>query len=321
MPFKRYLNNPVLTREDVPDVPPRLVDATSVFNPGAARFGGRARLLLRVQTRGRETLLMQAVSDDGIVFRIPPAIVELRGLERLPLRVHHVYDPRITPLDGAFHVTLALDTDAGCRVGLARTADFRQFDFLGLMGDEDARNGVLFPERVGGRYLMLWRPNTVRPAGGAATGDTIVLSTSTDLRDWRPAGTVMSGRPRYWDEWIGPGPPPLKTREGWLLVYHGVATHLAGAGIYQAGAVLLDLDDPSRVLARTRDNVLEPREPCEQVGQVPNVVFPTGLLADTVDADGFAALDSRLRLYYGAADTVVAMAATRVADLLAACRS
>jgi beta-1,4-mannooligosaccharide/beta-1,4-mannosyl-N-acetylglucosamine phosphorylase len=129
----------------------------------------------------------------------------------------------------------------------------------------------------------------------------------------------MAGRPHYWDEHIGSGPPPVRTRDGWLHVYHGVATHLVGRDIYQAGVCLLDLDDPTRVVARGRNNVLEPREPYELVGQVPNVVFPSGMIVDDFDEAGFARPESLVRVYYGAADTVVAMATTTIEDLLAAC--
>ena len=120
----------------------------------------------------------------------------------------------------------------------------------------------------------------------------------------------MAGRSRYWDELIGAGPPPVLTGRGWLLVYHGVATHFAAANIYQAGCVLLDRDDPCRVLARGGNNILEPREPWELTGQVPNVVFPSGL---TVADDGTA------RIFYGAADTCVGLLETTLADLVAAC--
>jgi beta-1,4-mannooligosaccharide/beta-1,4-mannosyl-N-acetylglucosamine phosphorylase len=129
----------------------------------------------------------------------------------------------------------------------------------------------------------------------------------------------MRGRLHYWDELIGSGPPPVKTRAGWLHVYHGVATHFAAANIYQAGVCLLDLNDPSRLIARGRNNVLEPREPYELSGQVPNVVFPTGIIVDEIDAEGYAAPQSKLRIYYGAADTVVALATATVGELLEAC--
>src|SRR5262249_11627410 len=144
-------------------------------------------------------------------------------------------------------------------------------------GTADARNGVLFPEKVGGRYLLLERPNRTRLEGGVTSGDEIVLRSSDDLVRWERVGPVMRGRLHYWDELIGSGPPPVKTRRGWLHVYHGVATHFAASNIYQAGVCLLDLQDPSRIVARGRNNILEPRETYELTGQVPNVVFPTGL--------------------------------------------
>jgi predicted GH43/DUF377 family glycosyl hydrolase len=126
----------------------------------------------------------------------------------------------------------------------------------------------------------------------------------------------MRGRLHYWDELIGPGPPPLKTERGWLQIYHGIATHLSSYYLYQAGLVLLDLDNPLNIIRRSRYNILEPRELYEQVGQVPNVIFPTGLIADNVGSDGFVAPDSTLFLYYGAADTSVCLATTTVDELL-----
>ena len=128
----------------------------------------------------------------------------------------------------------------------------------------------------------------------------------------------MSGRLHYWDELIGSGPPPIKTAAGWLHIYHGMAMHFASP-IYQAGVVLLDSGDPSRVLARSRNNILEPRELWEMVGQVPNVVFPSGMIVEKHDTDGFAEPDSPVRVYYGAADTVVGMATCTVRELLEAC--
>jgi beta-1,4-mannooligosaccharide/beta-1,4-mannosyl-N-acetylglucosamine phosphorylase len=129
----------------------------------------------------------------------------------------------------------------------------------------------------------------------------------------------MIGRPHYWDERIGPGPPPIKTSRGWLLVYHGIADHFEGVSIYQAGAALLDLKNPSDVIARTRFNILEPREIYEQIGQVPNVVFPTGIIVDELDGDGCARPGSRVRIYYGAADTCIGLIITTVDELIQAC--
>ncbi len=185
--------------------------------------------------------------------------------------------------------------------------------------DHDARNGVLFPERIDGQYAMLSRPNLRTIDGGVTTGSVIEYATSPDLVHWEPKGTMMQGRWHYWDELIGSGPSPIKTRHGWLHIYHGVATHFAASNIYQAGVVLLDLNNPQQVLARSRYNILEPRELYELTGQVPNVVFPTGLVARKTGANGLVEDDTELLVYYGAADTCVGMATTTVRELLDAC--
>lgn len=320
MPLLRHPANPILTRRDVPAIPPYLVDVSSVFNPGAFREGERTVLLLRVQSRGRETFLVPAESEDGVRFQVHPSAVAVRGLERIGGRVFHLYDPRITLLDGVPRVVLAADTDRGCRVVLGRLHDLDTLEITGIVFDTDSRNGVLFPERIEGNYVLLERPNLAGNPGDPPSGESIVLSVSPDLRNWRRRGVVFSGRPHYWDERIGAGPPPVKTREGWLLLYHGVATHFASVWIYQAGVALLDLRDPGRVIARGRANVLEPRELYECVGQVPNVVFPSGWIVERLDGDGFALRESPVRVYYGAADTSVGLATGTIGGLLDACR-
>jgi beta-1,4-mannooligosaccharide/beta-1,4-mannosyl-N-acetylglucosamine phosphorylase len=299
-------------------MPPEIVDPTSVFNPGAVLKDDTTLLLLRVQTRGRRTYLVPARCDDPAAPEVAPRPPVLGGLDRLPYTAHHVYDPRLTMLNDRLHVVTALDTDRGGRLAVWTAAGddaagFGGLDRLALIattGEDDTRNGVLFPDQVGGRWLMLERPNRKTPAGGPPTGSEITLSASDDLVAWEPLGPVMGGRPHFWDELIGAGPPPVATDQGWLLIYHGVATHFGAANVYQAGCVLLDRDDPRRVLARCRDNILEPRAPWELTGQVPNVVFPSGL---TVATDGTA------RIYYGAADTCVGLHETSLAALVAAC--
>ncbi len=317
--MQRDPRNPILTRRDIPHISPQLIDVSSVFNPGAIRYRDEIILLLRVQNRGRETFLLPAFSNDGINFRLSDEIVQLHGIEQLGSHAYHVYDPRIVQIGDVFYITLALDTDAGCLTGLARTTDFRRFDFLGEMLHEDARNAVLFPEKINGRYCMLYRPNRTRVDGGVATGSVIELAISDDLIQWQPEAMVMEGRFHYWDELIGSGPPPVKTKRGWLHIYHGVATHFAASNVYQAGVVLLDSEQPQRVIARSRCNILEPRELYEMVGQVPNVVFPSGLVPAEVASDGFVQEDTELYVYYGAADTSVCLAITTARELLEAC--
>jgi predicted GH43/DUF377 family glycosyl hydrolase len=316
--MQRHPSNPVITRQHIPDIAPHLIDVSAVFNPGAIRLGDEILLLLRVQNRGRETFTLTARSRDGIQFTVNSPEVLFRGIETVTERIYHCYDMRITPLEGRYYIMFAMDMEGGCRLGLAVTDDFVTFDFLGITSGQDTRNGVLFPERIDSLYLRLERPNRVRLNQGPASGSSIILSGSADLLTWSPIGEVAAGRFHYWDELIGSGPPPVKTRAGWLSLYHGVATHFASSNIYQAGVMLLDLQDPCHLLARSRYNILEPRESWELTGQVPNVVFPSGLIVDEYDDQGFARFDSPFRLYYGAADSVVGLVTGRVADLIEA---
>ncbi|MBN2354828.1 hypothetical protein JXO59_01875 [candidate division KSB1 bacterium] len=137
-----------------------------------------------------------------------------------------------------------------------------------------------------------------------------------DLLTWRPVKLLISGRFHYWGELIGAGPPPIKTAEGWLQIYHGVAGHFGSVSIYQAGVMLLDLRNPARVIGRSRYNIFEPRELYELTGQVPNVVFPSGAIVHEVDTQGCAKSGSKINVYYGAADTCVGMAVGTIADLI-----
>lgn len=318
--LQRHPNNPILSRTDLGNAFPHLVDATSVFNPGAIYFKGRHRLVLRAQGRSRETFLVVADSDDGIDFSARDMPILLADAPGTPV-VHHIYDPRMTVIDDRCYMMYAVDMDDRCTLGLAVTDDFEHFEFLGYTNGTypDTRNGVLFPEKIDGKYLRLERPNLPQEPGNPTSGDVITISESDDLLHWQHRGDIISGRWRYWDERIGAGPPPLKTKHGWLLIYHGVATHFSSSNIYQAGAVLLDLADPTQVIARTRHNILEPRELYELTGQVSNVVFPSGCIPDQIDDDGTVPDHAKLSIYYGAADTCIGLATASVEELIHAC--
>jgi len=313
-------DGPLLTRDHIPGL-----DPSGVFNPGAVLVEGKTFLMLRVQTRGRRTFCIPAFSDDGFNFIVAEKFTEFVGLP--DLKVFHNYDARLTMLDNQLMVITALDTDQGCRCALWKAAGnqahgfagLERLEFISLVGEQDTRNAVLFPEKIGGQYTILHRPNQTSLEGGPVSGSAIHLCVSDDLQSWQDQGAVMSGNFHFWDELIGSGPPPIKTKAGWLHLYHGVATHFQSANIYQAGAVLLDLDHPAKVLARTRDNILEPRESWELNGQVPNVVFPSGATVSYTDHEGFAPDEAILHVYYGAADTVVALAQNTVGAIIAAC--
>jgi len=317
--MRRLDHNPLLTRRDVPCNCPELTDVSSVFNPGAVRIDENICLLLRVQNRGRETFLLKAVSPDGRQFQLNPHPTIITGMDALKQTIYHVYDPRITKLGEQLWITVAVDTDDGCRAVLTKSDDLTSLEFVGLMWNGEARNAVVFPEKINGKYTGLVRPNVAAPDQQITSGSEIWLVESADLQDWQPIKPILNGRPHYWDELIGAGPPPVKTKQGWLCIYHGIATHFAAANIYQVGVCLLDLEHPATVKARSRYNILEPREDYELTGQVPNVVFPSGIIVENYDPDGYALLDSRVVVYYGAADTVIAAATTTIQELLDHC--
>jgi len=315
--MKRYKNNPIVTRTDIPQIKPDLIDVSSVFNPGAIKFNDKYLLMLRVQNRARETYFVIAESDDGVKFKSENEFIKWRGLEKVKEQIFHIYDPRITKIEDEFYIMFAMDISSGCKLGLGTTKDFKYFDFLGIVSEEDNRNGVLFPEKIDGKFIRFDRPNKVQLEEGPLTGSAIWISESDDLLNWTPKTELIKGRDHYWDELIGAGPPPIKMKEGWLCVYHGIAMHYQP--IYQAGVMLLDLNDPTKVISRGRFNILEPRELYETVGQVPNVIFPTGLIAEEFDENGYALQESEVKLYYGAADTVIGLAESTIEELLKRC--
>lgn len=312
----RYLKNPIITRKDLKLNHPALNDVSSVFNPGGVWYDGSILLLLRVQNRARETFFVKAMSPDGINFEISDQPTKILHLERCPHRIYHIYDARITADSaGFYHVFCAMDTSAGCFLGYFRSEDFLSMDFIGIASQADVRNGVLLP----GTRFRFERPNNHTLSNGVKTGAHIICSESEDMLIWHPKGELFSGRAHYWDELIGSGPPPLLCAEGWLHIYHGVATHFGSSNIYQAGVSLQDKDKPWVTLARGKYNILEPRELYETTGQVPNVVFPSAAIAlcEKAVLDN----DTTIYIYYGGADTCIGLAVTSVKELLAHVRA
>ncbi len=318
--MKRSEHNPILSYKDMPyypfEFPFEGIDVSSAFNPGACLFNGEYYLLVRVQDRGRRTHLIIAHSLDNVEWGITYPPIEWIGLDSYEKEILHLYDPRITKIENIYYIMFAMDTKEGCFLGLGKTEDFRNFYFLGQVSHQQSRNGVLFPEKFGDFYYRLERPNKHVLDSGVATGTSVILSKSKNLLEWERVSEVFSGCPHYWDELVGSGPPPVKTRQGWLHIYHGVATHFSSSNIYQAGVILLDLDNPDKVISRGKHNILEPREIYELTGQVPNVVFPSGMIVEEYDDQGFAKENSKVYIYYGAADTHVCLAETTIKELI-----
>ena len=296
--FTRSRHNPLLTAADWP------YPVNTVLNPAAAQVGDDTVLLCRVEDRRGISHLTVARSADGQTgWRVDPR--PLIGPDTDGSR-WGVEDPRLTRVDDldGWLVTYTAYGPQGPSVALARTDDFRSVEQFGVIMPPADKNGALLPQRIDGQYVLLHRP--MPPGSGRAE---IWLSRSPDLRAWNTPQRVLAARPgAWWDNVrIGVGPPPLWTPQGWLMLYHGIK-RMAGGSVYRMGAALLDLRTPERVLRRGDEWLLGPATPYERVGDAPNVVFPTGLLYD----EG----QDRLRVYYGAADTCVALATASYPQLL-----
>lgn len=218
---------------------------------------------------------------------------------------NYAYDPRLVKVEGTYYIIWCTDF-YGASIGLAQTKDFKQFIRLENPYLPFNRNGVLFPRKVNGHYMMLSRPSD---SGHTPFGD-IFLSESPDLTYWGKHRHVMSkGGEGWWQAVkIGGGPAPIETTEGWLMFYHGV-TGTCNGFVYSMGAAILDLENPSKVKYRCKNFVLTPEEWYEERGFVNNVIFPCATLHD---ADS-----GRIAIYYGAADTYVGIAYTTVEEIVA----
>ena len=298
--FRRSAANPILTAADLS------YPANAVFNPGAARVDGETLLLVRVEDMRGISQLHVARSTDGVTgWRLDAEPLLRSQPERAPEELWGCEDPRLTWLaeEGKWAIAYTAYSSLGPLVALATTRDFRSVERIGPVMSPEDKDAALFPRRFGGRWAMIHRPSPVR--GGAH----MWVSYSPDLRHWGDHTVVLEARDgAWWDAGkIGLGPPPIETPEGWLILYHGVHATASGP-IYRVGLALLDLDDPTVVLRRSDDWVFGPRDPYERAGDVPQVVFPCGTIVD-VAAD-------RLDMYYGAADTVVALATAALSDVL-----
>jgi beta-1,4-mannooligosaccharide/beta-1,4-mannosyl-N-acetylglucosamine phosphorylase len=265
--------------------------------------------IFRVDQRNTRPRLHFGKSEDAVHWELDNETINWVDEKGKSAPTSYAYDPRLLKLEDAYYITWC-DDFPGPSIGLGKTNDFKTFTRLENATMPFNRNGVLFPRKINGLYVMLSRPSD---SGHTPFGD-IVLSHSPDLIYWGKHRHVMaSGGKNWWQATkIGAGPVPIETQEGWLLLYHGVTTTCNGF-VYSMGAALLDLDEPSKVLYRTRDYILTPEKDYETVGFVPNVVFPCATL---FDAD-----TGRIAIYYGAADTYTAIAFAQIDELVAFVKS
>jgi predicted GH43/DUF377 family glycosyl hydrolase len=288
MMLKRFIKNPILKPRRENDWESKLV-----FNPGAIFENGLFHLLYRAVGEDDISRIGYAVSANGYEFFrfdkpvfTPRGVAESKGCE----------DPRIVCLDGKFYMTYTAYSIKGVRVSLASTRNFIQWERLGVvLPDMENKDAVLFPEKINGRYAMLHRP--MDPPRS------IWIAYSDDLLKWGDFKKVMGPIEGKWDGvGIGSASPPVKTEKGWLLIYHGIDEE----SVYRLGVALLDLNDPSRVIGRHPDPILQPEEDYELRGEIREVVFGCGICE----------VEDKYFTYYGAADRVICGATAEKKDLL-----
>ncbi|WP_413371771.1 glycoside hydrolase family 130 protein [Paenibacillus taichungensis] len=316
--IKRYLNNPILDASCVP------YPTALVFNAGVTKFNGKYVMVFRNDYGSLEqqtieahhtTDLGVAFSDDGIHWEVQPKpCFKLHDQE-----IIRAYDPRLTVIDGRCYMCFAVDTHHGIRGGVAVTDDFEEFEILSL-STPDLRNMVLFPEKIGGKFMRLERPFTVYSRGGVDRFD-MWISESPDLRYWGNSDLLLAVEDvPFANDKIGPAAPPIKTEQGWLTTFHAVDIDPARGKNgwetswqkrYTAGLMLLDLDNPKKIIGMYQNPLLAPEASYEiEGGFRNNVIFPGGMVLED---------DGEVKIYYGAADTVECLATAHIDDLIQLC--
>lgn len=298
--FQRFEGNPILTPKDWP------YKVGSVFNPGAVRFNDEILLLVRVEDRQGYSHLAIARSKDGKTNWQIDEKPALEANKNKGEAIIGLEDPRIVWLENRQEYIITCvsffkevrKTPPG--ISLIATKDFSNFEHLGQHLIPPNKDASLFPETIKGQYALINRP--------VVDGiEDIWVSFSKDLEYWGRNKILLSTRHRSWDCYkVGLGPPPIKTPNGWLIIYHGSRATASGA-LYRIGLALLDLET-LEVIRRSRDWVFGPREDYERVGDVNDIVFPCGAIVDEKTDE--------LLVYYGAADSAVALATAKLKNVL-----
>jgi predicted GH43/DUF377 family glycosyl hydrolase len=341
--IRRFPNNPLIAPGDVQPSRPGF-EVLCAFNPGATSFEGKALLLVRVAERPVQekgyvsTVVVDESNGDLKTLRfrlgdpeldlIDPRLIRYRGVTYLTSLSHFrvattqdgrhftlgsqpaltgsgryesygVEDPRVVRLENIYYISYTGVSALGVVACLARTKDFRDFEKLGVIFGPDNKDIAIFPEKIGGRYYTLHRP-AVKHLGPLA----IWLASSDNLTDWGQHQAIIAPRPGKWDsERVGAGASPLRTSEGWLNLYHASDEKTR----YCIGALLLDLEEPWKVLARSQEPILIPETPYEREGFLPDIIFHNGLIQTDNDT---------LHIFYGGGDALTCGCTTSISDIL-----
>ncbi len=318
---KRYENNPILSKKDCP------YHAELVFNAGITKYEGKYICLFRNNhfefnpdgTRKRSfDDIGFAQSDDGISWTVreTPFLTDAQGREMED--VQRLYDPRLSVIDGELYMCCALDTYHGIHGAVAKIHDLERFEILSVSAP-DNRNMVLFPEKIGGLYTRLERPMPIYSRGKDRFD--LWASQSPDLKFWGNTKLVLGvEHVPFANDKIGPAAPPIKTEKGWLTTFHAVDIDQSRGKNgwepfwkkrYTSGIMLLDLEDPSKVIGMSKEPLLAPETSYEvDEGFRQNVIFPGGMILED---------DGEVKIYYGASDTIECLATANVDDLIKLC--
>ncbi len=298
--FNRCDSNPIISAKVLP------YRANVVFNPAATILqDGTTLLLCRVEDQSGFSHLTAARSLNGIDgWEFDPVPTFPPDVKNHPEELWGVEDPRITfiPELKKYMIIYTAYSYQGPVVALATTEDFRSFERLGSVTLPDNKDAVILPCRFKNMWAMIHRPTTY-------FGNHIWMSFSPDLIHWGKHTLIFESRNGgWWDAArIGLGCPLIETPQGWIMIYHGVRQTASGS-IYRLGLALFDHEDPTRCITRGNSWVFGPKADYERHGDVPNVVFACGY---TIAPDG-----DTLNLYYGAADTCIALATGSIKAIL-----
>ncbi len=294
--LQRWEGNPAITVKDIP------FRANTVFNGTPIVTNDGIYLLLRVEGQHGYSFFALARSTDGFNFTIDekPVMVPAKEGRFAFYEIKGIEDPRVTVIEDTCYVMYTAVGNHGARIALAKTSDYVNYERIALVSEPGNKDGILFPRKINGRYVRLDRPI------GLGTGS-IWVSYSPDLINWGDSEVVITPRGGYWDDFrVGASVTPIETQQGWLEIYHGVRMTLAGP-IYRIGVVLLDLDDPSKVIKRGDQPILSPRQNYERIGDIGNVCFACGAVLDD---------NGDMKIYYGAADTAICIATCTLDHIL-----
>lgn len=300
MSISRYPQNPIITKDDVP------FKVNSIFNPGVIKYKDQYLLLCRVEMPNGRSSFVKAISNDGYKFKVEDKLI-LTPSDHKEYSLYTewgIEDARIVKLEEKYFITYTGYSKYMPLVVLSETTDFETFKVHGTISEPSNKDCAIFPEKINGYYWKIDRPS-------AENRRDMWISKSPDLIHWGDYQLLAEPTKGTWEnDKIGLSTPPIKTDSGWLLLYHGVR----GFGIsslYKIGAMLLDLNNPRKIIGRTREPILSPETDYERIGDVPNVVFTCGWIEEP---------DGKIKIYYSGADTNICLAETSTEYLISLCQ-